>query len=544
MSTRWTVVTRAGAAFIVVAAIAACGGGAVSPGGGPTPAPTATPAPGRASTASAVVPSSGSTSLAFPPLVGGITGGLTLPPASAGAGATVNGTLSLDPPASVSTTLQSARRSLRSSFVRSGKHTAAATTHTAVAYVSFSTSQDVTVNGTIAVSLTLPGAIAAQQYFLSFYDGTGWQYDVAGPSTPSGGTITFAITTNNSVLFSGGKAYTFAVTTDVFMTPSPSPSPAATLPPPLAGSSFRSYSFFGAGPYGILGASDGVWVTESALNFLTKLTPAGVVTQSPLGAAGLNGPEPLAMIYAPDATIWMTFHRSNAIAHVSQSGALLTTLPTNDTGNPRQLAYGSDGNLWYTQDSPPTVTGRMTPSGTVSHTVLASAAFDVAAGPDGNLWFAADTAVVKLTTAGSVTSYPEPAAVQGGSVTSICSGSDGNLWGAVRNLPTPYVLKITTAGVMTAYGITTAPSHGWGPAKIACIGSSIFLAESDPLTTLGPSNNAAIIAQLATDGTVTQQWRIPGPTTLPNVTAMALGPDQNLWFVDNANQSIDVWVMH
>jgi streptogramin lyase len=543
---------RAGLALTFVAVLAACGGGgggSVAPGGGPAVTPSPSPAPGRSSAASATV-AAGPTTLTFPALVNGVSGALTLPPASSGAGATVSGTLSLDPPAFVTTPLQSAARSARATFVRSGKRTASAT-HTAVAYIAFSASQALGVSGALTVDLSLPGSVAAQPYFLSFYDGTGWQYDVAGPSSPASSTIGFTVQTQGGGLFAAGKSYAFAITTDVTpaptSTPAPSPSPSPSLPPQLPSASFRSYALTGAGPYGILAAPDGVWLTESTQNDLAKLTAGGVVTTYPLGAAGPAGIEPLSLVSAPDGTIWIALHHANAIAHASSSGPLLATLPTGDTGGPRNIAYGGDGNLWYTQDNGPTLVGRMTPAGSVAHFAIGSIARDIAAAPDGTLWVAADTAVVRLTTAGDVTSYPETAPLQGGSFSSICAAADGTVWAAVSNLPTPSVVKIGSSGAMTAYAIATPASRGWRTARIGCFGSSVFLAQSDPpVAQPGPTNDTAILAQIAADGTVTQLWQIPAPPggSVPDVSGMALGPDQNLWFVDDANGTIDVWVLH
>jgi hypothetical protein len=541
-------IARCGVVLAAVAALAACGGGGGGsvPAGGPTPSPSPSP---QARSSSATVTIGGSTTaLAFPPISGIPFAQLVLSTAPAANGAVLNGTLSLDPPALIPP-LQSAARAPQRALVRGSRRGTASATHTGVAYISFSASRDVTSNGVIKVSLTLSGASVSQPYYLSFFDGTGWQYDVAGPSNPvSDGTVEFFVQPPSAPTFTGGRTYVFAVTTDAGATPAPAPSPTAsptatpvptpspTLPPFLTGSRFRSYAQSGAFPYGILAASDGVWVTESPVSgsLLVKLSVNGQTVQS-VGVGRI----PASMVYGPDATIWIAINGDSAIEHVSATGQPLAVLPTTDRAGPRRITYAGDARLWYTQDGVHSLVGRMAQTGANDELVVPGAAFGVAAGPDGNVWLAAGTAIDKATTSGSVTAYPLPPAVQSGSATSICAGADGNLWAAVIGLPTPYVLKITPAGAMTGHSIPTpVDGSGWGTAEIACIGSFVYLAATDQ-----SAFGTAIIAQLAADGTVAQLWQIPATGQgAPEITGITLGPDQNLWFVDSRGQTVDVWV--
>jgi streptogramin lyase len=186
----------------------------------------------------------------------------------------------------------------------------------------------------------------------------------------------------------------------------------------------------------------------------------------------------------------------------------------------------------------------VTQAGVSDAIVMPIAVDDIVAGPDGNLWLTADGGVIKLTTAGATTFYPLPASVAGPGhgAGSICAGPDGNLWIGIAGLPIPYVGRVTTAGAITAYPIrTAADSVGWLSTKIGCLGSSIYLAAGNTNT-----QYATVLAQIATDGTVTQLWRIPRLSADgdPVITGFALGPDQNPWFVDWQAETVDVWVQH
>lgn len=219
------------AVFASLTMIAGCGGGGGStgapvPGATPTPAPTAapptpTPPPGRSSTTSVVV-GAGGTTLVFPPVTGGIRATLGLPPATSGAGTTINGVFSVDPPAGVPAP-QSGGRSTRASLRPKGTGRAAGvTTHTPLVYASVSDASAVTLNGTLSLTVTLP-SIVSGQYYVAFYDGTGWQYEILGPSTAANGVVTSTGSTLGPIGVAPNAQYVFALTTDSVATPAPTP---------------------------------------------------------------------------------------------------------------------------------------------------------------------------------------------------------------------------------------------------------------------------------------------------------------------------------
>jgi hypothetical protein len=223
---------RAGVALVLLAAFAGCNGS--NPVTTLPTAPTPTPAPARSSTATATVGASGTT-ISFP-AVQSQSAGFTLPAASAGSGANLSGTFSLDPPSGISAPQSWLRSTSSRSFVSPrATVSSTSTTHAGAAYIAFSTSTAVTVFGTFHVTFT-GTSVSASSAFVAYWDGAAWQYDVLGsPSTATANTLDFTAQTSGPLTFAAGKTYVFALTTDTTSTPPPfgSPTPVPT-PTPVA----------------------------------------------------------------------------------------------------------------------------------------------------------------------------------------------------------------------------------------------------------------------------------------------------------------------
>lgn len=114
-------------------------------------------------------------------------------------------------------------------------------------------------------------------------------------------------------------------------------------------------------------------------------------------------------------------HAAPALAGTFPSGQL--------SGPPGRLAAGSDGNVWFTINSPTNDLGRITPSGTVTEFSLTGnpSLIGLTAGPDGNLWATTIGDVIKIPP-GDPTSATSFADANIGSSSEITVGPDGNLW--------------------------------------------------------------------------------------------------------------------
>ncbi len=330
-------------------------------------------------------------------------------------------------------------------------------------------------------------------------------------------------------------------------TPTPTATPSPTPIPVISASQFRYYPLSGANPFAIVAPPDGnLWVTESGLGQVAKISTSGQTVSYELEpGAAVNTVEPLGLVVAPDGSLWIAERNAFAIAHVTTDGVVRAQLPTGGTNGPDTIAYGSDGNLWFTQDVVPSIVGQMTQGGQYTGVIVPQSVYDVTAGSDGNLWLAAGTGVIRLTTAGTSTVYPAPMA--GGStlgqIQSVCTASDGNVWAAGITSTQAYALKITPSGTYSAYAAPgSLPPQNTdvpGMATIGCAGPHVFVAASLQHQQSGPT----ILTEFTLTGSVVQARQVPptGSQPMPIVSSMTLGPDGALWFVDSASQTVDAW---
>lgn len=211
--------------------------------------------------------------------------------------------------------------------------------------------------------------------------------------------------------------------------------------------------------WGITTGPDGnVWFTAMSVDPQHN-TPVGTIGR--IGADGeikefalptgvfASGP----ISCGPDNALWFATVPSDPqaghqlrIGRISPDGNL-TFLPVPATivvvGNPMQggLAFGSDGNLWFTEVSTRLglAIGRMTPAGVVTEfpvprtsqatqTEPDSPLGGLAAGANGNLWFAdtANNAIGRITTDGTITEFPLPTPQSNPGT--IVVAPDGKVW--------------------------------------------------------------------------------------------------------------------
>src|SRR5229473_1907380 len=123
---------------------------------------------------------------------------------------------------------------------------------------------------------------------------------------------------------------------------------------------------FGTGPERITSGPDGnLWFTEFWSNRIGRMTPAGVLTEYPLGGSQSDQLQPFEIVAGPDGNLWFTQSHPSApqgeIARITPKGALMVVALPNG-GRPNGIAVGPDGNVWFT-DSGANVVGRITPAG-------------------------------------------------------------------------------------------------------------------------------------------------------------------------------------
>lgn len=222
----------------------------------------------------------------------------------------------------------------------------------------------------------------------------------------------------------------------------------------------------GAAPWDVAAGPGGVWFTESGAHRIRRITTAGVMDLDVALPAGAIDPRGIAL--GPDGNMWFTYRGPNdgGVGRVTPLGAVeLHPLP-GPVGNPESIAAGADGELWFTLAADPGQVGRIDPV-TRDIDLFAPAAgtwrrpYGIAGGRDGATWFTVegDPAIVVRTVATgtgdddvSFTTF-ESGITQGSRPHGIGLGPDGNMWFA------------ESAGAGRLGRITTAPGASVEPAS-------------------------------------------------------------------------------
>ncbi|MFM9124738.1 MAG: hypothetical protein ACKOSO_06185 [Actinomycetota bacterium] len=110
----------------------------------------------------------------------------------------------------------------------------------------------------------------------------------------------------------------------------------------------------GAGLYAIVSGTDGnLLFTEQAGNRIGRITPAGVVTEFPIAAAGMA---PSGIVAGADGALWVAengaSNTGNNVLRITTAGAM-TQYQNGISANAGLLgiAAGPDGNLWFTENA-------------------------------------------------------------------------------------------------------------------------------------------------------------------------------------------------
>lgn len=193
---------------------------------------------------------------------------------------------------------------------------------------------------------------------------------------------------------------------------------------------YQGYSSEGASFQDLTAGPDGaLWITDEYNEQILRMTLAGKYTSYPL--TGSKRAAPFGITVGPDRALWFAAAQGSrgAIGRITTKGRI-TMYPF--SGQPQDIATGSDGALWFT-DYGSSAIGRITTHGKITEyskgITPSSHPFSIAPGPDGALWFTEYTAgrIGRITTSGHVTEYS-----RGITPTEmpydIAAGPDGAMW--------------------------------------------------------------------------------------------------------------------
>ncbi len=253
----------------------------------------------------------------------------------------------------------------------------------------------------------------------------------------------------------------------------------------------------GVSPFAFaLGPDKRMWFTEFNGGNVGAVTNACKITEYPLGFSPVQSND---IKLGSDNNLWVATDH-NGIARITPEGGV-TLIPLTDSNDaqPTSLALGPDGDMWFLEANGPcfqgqnyTNIGKITPSGTVTEykVKLHGNGFGIAAGPDGRIWFADPggcdgftSRIGAITTSGTGLHYYTKGLPP--FVDTIINGGDGNLYfGTFTN----QIGRITTKGVATVWNLPPSPQFA--------------------------------------------------------VLGMTIGPDNNIWFIDNSGDFVGAVYIH
>lgn len=231
----------------------------------------------------------------------------------------------------------------------------------------------------------------------------------------------------------------------------------------------------------------------------------------------------------PDGALWFT--NGSSIGRITTAGAITEYSLPSSSGFAWQIVSGPDGALWFTDQGTNSI-GSITTAGVVTEfAVPGSTPFGITTGSDGALWFTEELGnqIGRITTAGAVNEYP---------VTGLCcwpqyivAGPDGALWITYAGYNLSDVLRMTTDGAFTVYGVPGLPTGLEEPQQIvAGSDGALWFAET-----------YGWIFRLTTDGVFTQYF-VPLPGNGDPTQWIAAGPDGALWFTAACNPCTTAWI--
>ena len=251
---------------------------------------------------------------------------------------------------------------------------------------------------------------------------------------------------------------------------------------------------------------------EILYRWATPKPPGQTTGQFTWYSSGLPaGSNPRGIAAGPDGNLWFTMLVANRIGKITTAGAIMTfpTLPTrgSSSAGPTDIVTGPDGNLWFTEWGSSRIgcmtTNGSAPNGTAAKHLdlpLGSSPRSISVGPDGKLWFteSGTYTIARLEprcdnpAAGALDRWNSPT-TQGGPW-DIAAGANGDLWFTEQT--GNKLARITVQGGMTSFPL---PS-GSNPTGVAAFADGSVWFSATPLNTVGRWKDGALETPLSLAG--------------------------------------------
>lgn len=160
--------------------------------------------------------------------------------------------------------------------------------------------------------------------------------------------------------------------------------------------------------------------------WLGSTAESAVITEYPLPSAAA---QPRGIAAGPDGNLWFTEYGANRIGRISPGGVIAEFELPGDFRGLHDIAAGPDGNLWFTEHEANRI-GRISPAGVIAEFDVptpGSHPGGISAGPDGNLWFTQESGgnIGRIRPDGTIDEFPLPSPEF---VTDISAGTGDELW--------------------------------------------------------------------------------------------------------------------
>ncbi len=273
----------------------------------------------------------------------------------------------------------------------------------------------------------------------------------------------------------------------------------------------------------VVGPDTNLWFTETAADKLGRISAStngtftdGVLTEFPIHAPGATNSQPAGLAVGPDGNLWFLEYTPNVIGVMDTNGVLLHEYTSsyfiNTTTNKTQLyniAAGPDGAMWFTDFTDRSI-GRIDTAGNISIIDLPfplCQPMDIIAGPDGAMWFTEynSNRIGRLTTTNAYPPGRYPATNNYSDFLIPTLGSSGNHYSQL-----PYRLTVGSDG-----NIWFTEFAGGNICQLNIKGANF------------------VATNISTTGFITEYFT---PTGSSRPTGITTGPDQNIWFLEYANQ--------
>lgn len=269
-------------------------------------------------------------------------------------------------------------------------------------------------------------------------------------------------------------------------------------------------------------APDGsVWFTILDGNAVARVTEEGAISLFPIDD---TFSKPYGVVVTPNGDVWFGSISRNWIKRIDSSGVVSTLFLS---GNTRGLCVAPDGFVYAT--IPPDRIARISPTGSVVEYSLPfqSSPHACAADKQGSLWYTAlnTNAIGRLFPDGVAIEYRFPTA-EARSHESIVLGADGNMWFTERQAKR--VGRITPSGAITEFNATGSPTsiatgaHG-----------ELWFVQGD--NTFTPTLDESAFVRLTYSGGMTEYPLAAAPMGLAATSATLwigiINPANELWRV-------------